>query len=684
MAKTPYNELDSHYRAWTDDNSVRLTRKDGWNEITDAYYGKLPDDWPFTSRVTVPLIHTAILEKNARLSGGKLRGRLVPRENGDILGARINNAVIDFQWDTANDGGSMATKISICDLDTRLYQSKFALVKWRYEENEEGKVTFCGNEMTPLDIRDCGMDYPATHIRDAKWFQHRTWEYIEDLESQGDVDGKPVFQNLGKIKATMIENSKKKSSKSSRKNEYTSRVKQLRGIEDRVGTDIAFPTVEVVTEYRKDKWITFCPEYNEIIREIDNPYKHGKIPVSQLRYYPIQDDPLGESEVEGVISIWKAVQAVVCGFMDEVILKIRPPLKIIASQVRLETIEYAPEAQWLVDRQDAIMEMKSTGDSIQYFQSSFSSLVSSFNTAMGMMSQGTSGVDPFNPQKTATEVKASMAQQNARDQKNQLDLAEFIKDIIMMWQSNNKQFLFSDPKKKEFVLKIMGNDNFEYFKRAGLDEMYLPDESMKMVSDVVMQLSETENPPSDMDIADMMEAGKLPKHPVIENPEEKDLSKLKIKPKMKINEMGDGAELYVVPEDLEGDFDYIADVKSTGLGADQELMMGRQRAIELVSTNQGVLQLLAGEGWKPKIKDLLVSNFEDQGLRDAEKFFEKIDNGQTGNTQNGTQEMGGLIPGITDPGLQGIPQTNTGAGPIQQMAGPSGVPNPQAIPQGIQ
>jgi len=661
MTETPYNELHSHYQAWTDDNNIRLTRKDGWNDITDAYYGKLPNDWPFTSRITVPLIHTAILEKNARLSGGKLRGRLVPRENGDILGARINNAILDFQWDTANDGGSMSTKISICDLDTRLYQSKFALIKWRYEVNDKEEVIFCGNEMTPLDIRDCGIDYSATHIRDAKWFQHRSWEYLEDLENQSDTNGKPLFKNIESIQTKIREKTDVSEIPSQRRNEYTSRVKQLRGIEDRLGTDKSFPVIEVVTEYRKDKWISFCPQYSVIIREIDNPYEHGRIPVSQLRYYPLQDDPLGESEVEGVISIWKAVQAVVCGYMDEVILKIRPPLKILSGAVRMETIQYAPEAQWIMDRTDAVVEMQSSGDSIQYFQSSFSALQSSFNTAMGMMSQGVSGVDSFNPQKTATEVRASVAQQNARDQKNQMDLSEFIKDFIMMWQSNNRQFLFNDPKKKKFILNIVGNDNFEYFKRAGLDEMILPEESAQMIGDLVQQ-----NPTmSEEDMQQMIEAGKLPRHPVVENPEEKDPDKLLMYPKMKINEMGDGAELYVLPEDLKGDFDYVADVKSSSIGADQELAAGRQRAMELIANNQNVIQLLAGEGWKPKFKDLLVSNFEDQGLRDAEKFFEKIQNEQNGNTQNGIAQMGGVPPAIPGQAVQGVPQADTGAFPIQ-------------------
>lgn len=664
-------EVLNHYAAWTDDMDKELTREGGMNDVTDAYYGKLPDNWPFLSRTTDPRIRTAILEKNARLVNGKLRGRLVPRENGDVLGARINNAVIDYQWDSANDGGSMTTKIAICDIDTRLYKSKFALVKWKYEE-KDGKVIFCGNEMYPLDIRDCGIDYNATHIRDAVWFQHRSWEYLEELENQSDVDGKPIFKNISKIKSEI----KKKSVEApsdKRSNAYTSRIKELRGKEDRSGTDPAFPVLEVVTEYRRDRWITFLPQYATIIRDIPNPYKHGKIPVAQLRYYPIQDDPLGESEVEAVIPLWKAIQATVCGYMDEVMLKMRPPLKVIEGAARIETIQYGPEVQWLVTRPDAITEMQSNGEAVRYFQTTYSALVSAFNQAMGMMSQGTGGIDPFNPQKTATEVRASVSQQNARDQKNQQDLIEFIKDIVLMWLANNKQFLFQDPDKHELVMRIVGNDNFEYFKRAGLDQMYVPDEAMTMISDIVTNYPDM----TDLQLQELYESAKVPKFPVYENPKEKDPAKIRMKAKMEVNDMGDGAKLYITPDDIVGEFDYIADVKSMSVGADMEMTAARQEAIQLVTTNPNVVQLLSLEGYRPKVKDLLVANFEDKGLRDADRFFEKYEQSPT---QAGNPQMGSPLPNGQVGGIPGVSQTDPRTSPAQQMAGPAGA-GQQPIPQ---
>jgi hypothetical protein len=664
-------EVTSHYTAWTDDRDIRLTRKYGWDDITDAYYGQLPEDWPFTSRTTDPRIRTSLTEKNARLVNGKLKGRLVPREGGDVISARINNAVLDFDWDNANDGGSMLVKLSICDMDTRLYQSKFALADWKCVYDDEGKIKWEGNEMTPLDIRNCGMDFSASHVKSAKWFQYETWDFLDDMESQKDSEGNKLFKNLGRLRSKIEARKTDNGLSSSLRSEaFQSRLKGLQGLEDRVGTDIAFPVIHVVHERRDDRWIDFCPDDGEIIREIDNPYADGKKHVAQLRYYAIQDDPLGESEVESVIPLWRAIQATLCSYMDEVILKMRPPLKIIEGAVRLETVVYNPEAQWLMNRPDAITEMQSNGEAVRYFQTTYSALISAFNTAMGMMSQGTSSVDPNNPQKTATEVNEVVKQQNARDEKNQTDLAEFIKDIMLFWLSNNKQFLFTDPKKKEHIIRVIGQDNFAYFKQAGMDEMQLLPAAVETIADII-----TQNPNTSPDeVQQMIDAGSVPKYPVITNPEEKDPTKYALKPKMKINDTGDVAEIYAIQDDFNGSYDYIADVKSMAMGASEEMIRGRQNAITALTSNPLVLQLLAGEGFRPKIKEMLENSFEDFGLKDASRFFEKLPppqpmmNGQApnqapGSPQAGTQQMGGVQPPQQQPGLPQLPQAPPPIGP---------------------
>lgn len=661
------NQLDNHYQMWTKDNEKRMARKHGWNDITDAYYGKLPDDWPYMSKVVDPRLRTSLIEKNARLLNSKLRGTLVPREGADVVSAAINNAVLDYQWDNANDGGSMNIKMSIADMDTRLYQSKFALIYWKYEVNDNGECVFDGNEMQPLDIRDCGIDPTATHIRDAKWFQLRTWEFIEDLEDETDTGGKSMYKNIGSLKAKVAEKLGNKKS-TSKNNAYTPRVKTLQGLEDRTGEDLAFPMVMLVTEYREDRWITFSPEYKLILRDIPNPYNHGKIPVAQLRYYHIQDDPLGESEVESVLSLWLAIQATINAYMDEVILKIRPPLKIIENAARIETIQYGPEAQWLMDRQDAVEEMKSSGDTLAYFQTTYQALVAAFNTAMGDTSQGISNFGPFESgDKTATEIKQSSRQQNTRDQKNQNDLSEFITDIMLMWLSNNRQFLFTDPNKSEHVLKIIGQEQYGLFKRAGMAETELPPEMMQMIADIIEQNPEI----TPEEIEQMVEMASVPKYPVVTSPKEKDFTKIESKPKLRISDVSDSAELSVVPKDLEGVFDYIPDVRSMSVGSAEEMMQSNEKAIMLFSSNPTVLQLLAQEGYRPNVKELLETSLNGLGHRDSSRFFTKIEDGQT--NPNVPQEMGGVTPPVANVGVPNVPQANIAGGIPEQMAGPQPV-----------
>lgn len=612
---TVLGEVLSHYINGKEDNQQRMTRPNGWNDITDAYYGKLPADWPYLSSVVDPRIRTSVIKKNARLLNNKLRGRLVPREGGDVLKSRLNNALLDFQWDNAKDGGSMLEKWSIMDQDTRLYASKFGLVKWKYEEDADGNVIFNGNEFTPLDIRDCILDPQSNNVRDAKWFQHREWVKLEDLELENDTGThEPKYPGLGRLKTMMNRSKDFKSGRSDRRDtEYDNRILSLKGLSDRVGEDRSYPVVELVTEYRKDRWITFAPRYKTVLRDIDNPYDHGKIPVVQLRYHAIQGDPLGESEVEAVLPIWRAIQATMCGFLDNMNMRMRPPLKILDGRVRMETLVFGPEAPWIMDTPEAVTEFNSSNDAMRYFETTYTALVSAFNTAMGDTTTGASAFDPTNNQRTATEIRNSAAQQNSRDQKNQASLAEAIQDMMSMWLANNRQFLFVDEEQHEYILRIVGSELFNYFQRAGLDEMELPDESMNLIADII---SNSDEPLSEQEVETMIEAGKIPKFP-IEDGEG-------VKPKMTVNELGDGAEISIVPDDLEGVYDYIPDVRSMAAGTERELIEARQQAVQMLTGDPAIAQLLQAEGVKPKVKELLMSMFEDAGLRDADRYFEEL------------------------------------------------------------
>jgi len=659
--KTPIlQEVQTHYTDWTEDRDIRMNRANGWNDVLDAYFGRLPDNWPYLSQVVDPVLRTTIVEKKARLTNSKLRGRLVPREGADIIGARINNALLDFQWDNAKDGGSMNHKWGLMDQDTRLFASCFGLVTWKYceytDEKGEKKVTFNGNEFKHLDVRNVGLTH-GDNIRNAKWVQVSDWVTFEELENENQLPGKPKYPGLEELRSSLAENSQDR-----RDGNYTSRIKSLKGLTDRLGEDEAFPVIEVVTEYRENQWITFSPKHNVLLRDIENPYKHGKIPVVQLKYFPLSDDAWGESEVESVLPLWRGIQATINGFMDTMNIHMKPPLKILEGLVRMETIQWGPEAQWIINQENAVTEHTGSGEPLRYFQTTYSALKSAFNTAMGDSSQGVGGVDPFNADKTATEVNKQEKQQNVRDQDNQNALSDALVDMMDMWLSNNQQFLFANEGMHEYILKIIGEKDFAFFKQAGLDEMVLDHEATQTIADAILAQNGDVN---DLQMQELMNAGYTPKHPVIENPEETDYEKLKIKPKMKIDETGTEAELSLVPEDMNGTFNYIPDVKSMSAGADSEMQQARREATDLLFNNQNVITLLQQEGKKPNATEILTEIFESSGTRDASRFFSDI---ETGGVQQGSNQAAGTQPPMAQPG------SPTGAtppfDPSQQMAGP--------------
>lgn len=640
-------EVQSHYDDWTDDNDVRLNRKNGWNDITAAYWGKLPNDWPYLTKVVDPRIRTSIIEKNARILNSKLRGRLVPREGSDVLAAKINNALLDFQWDTANYGGTMLAKWGMMDVDTRLYCSKFGLTYWRTDW-QDGKIVFEGNEFMPLDIRNCGIDPSCDNVKNAKWFQYRRWEKVEDLQ-EANKYGIERYPGLNQLIEKI--NHDESYSQDRRDSEYSSKTLQLKGLEDRIGSDDSYPVVEIVTEYRSDKFITFSPKHSVILCEMPNPYAHKRIPVVQLKYYPLNDDPLGESEVEPVLPLWKAINAVLCSHLDGLDLRQKPPIGLIENGGRMETYVYGPEAKWIVNQPNAVFELPLGKNTENSFQTDYSALVAAFNAAMGDLSQGISQIDPFNPDKTATEVKASVRQQNTRDQANQTKLAEALEDMMQMWLSNNKQFLFSDPTKQEYILKILGEEQYAYFKQAGLDEMIVPPE---VDAEIARVITEQDGNLSDQDIEQMREAGKIPKYPVQVGKGKKAY----IRPKMIVGEQGGEADVVMTPEDVQGTFDYIADVASMSINSDQDMRQGQEKMLQTI-LNPAVLSLLQAEGVKIKLKELLVNNFENNGAKDANRFFETIET---------------AIPNVQGAGLPGSPTAPS------NMPGMAGTPAP--APQG--
>ncbi len=652
------SELMYHYQYGSDDMDRRKLRKNGWDDITKAYFGYLPSNWVYRSRIVDPVIRTTILEKTARMFAGKLRGTVIARESDDNIKAKIINAVLDFQWDSATVGGTMLEKCILADIQARLYGASFVLNYWNVTQ-KDGKI-YSGPDIKVLDNRDVFVDYQANHIKNANWVQVREWVTYQDLVNKKNPDGTNTYSNLDFLRESLSKKDDPTSVLPERRdNKYTSMVKQLRQLEDRVGQDNYFPVIEVVTEWRRDRVITFCPRHSVILLDAPNPLETGEIPVSMLRYYPVGDDVYGESEVESVLPLYRGIQAILCGYFDQMNLSTNPPIKVAnnATGVRLDTLIYGPNAVWLVgDSPNNVQEHQGASSAIAAFNNTYPALKAAFQLAMGDSSMGINTMNPLGKgDKTATEVRAATKQQLARDAYNQIYLEEFLKDVMGFWIKMNQQYLFTDPTKENFIVRVVGKDILNDLKQSELAQTEIPDEVVTQTADLIEQ---TPGGLADEELEVIKNVSEVPKYPVVDANGE-------VKPKLNVSEDGLIAQLFVERDDLYGIYDYVPDVKSMQIGVSEEAINGRNQALYIL-LSPGVQQQLQMEGVKINVKDLLISVLEDNGVKNARKLFEESTNGQQplqvpGGSQPLSPGEAGNIPQPT--GIGNVSPSGSSAGP---------------------
>lgn len=635
-----FTDVLRHYQMARQDLEQRIISFDKVDILFRSHIEE--SKWPYRSMVFDPRTFTALFEKTSRILANKPKGRLVPREGGDAISARINNELLDFQWDDNErvDSMPMIAKWQLMDMNARKYGSSFALTKWHYEPG-----CFDGPNFKPLNNRDCLPNPSYSTIK--HWFQHRDYVTLDELEKTNDAaKTKPIYKNLKTLRDMVRRDTKKGGD--TRASNYTIKNLSIKGLTDFLGQDEVFKTIEIVTEYRKDRWITFSPKHGVIIRDIPNPYKHGQIPVIMLRYYPIDDDLYGLSEIEPVEKIQRAINAVVCQYLDAINMSLYAPLKVrqTGGSVQMHTLEFGPGKKWLMnDPSSDVLTHDQNISGVSEFTSTYRFLVSAMQEALGETSQGISNLNPGEGGKTATEVRDLASSRKSRDNYNQIFLSEALKKQMILWLQMNQQFIFSDPREHIKAIRIGSKDAIQYFQRQGLDAEGLDEmgtQAMITAAEEGIQV-------------DPLELNQ-PLYPV-------DVNGVR-KPKFEMDGDGQMGTLYMEKEDQSGVYDYIPDVVSMQIPDDAQILAATKQTIEL-ALNPVTGQMLMAEGYRVKFKDLLEDFLEQLGKKDADKYFEKLQPGGF-NDPTGQLALQGGAAG-TQPGQQDM--VNGGNGGMAAGAG---------------
>jgi len=589
--------------------------------------------WPYRALVFDPRVFTSLYEKTARTFAQKPRGRMIPRESGDALGAKINQELLNFQWDDNErvDATPMLAKWALMDLNTRKYGASFGLVKWHYQRQtartDDGKakssIFFDGPNFKPWNNRDVLHNPSYSTIKN--WIQLRDYVTFQDLTSVNDIArSKPIYKNLDLLKMQIDRG--QEGGGDLRSSNYVVKNLALKGLQDFLGRDKSFRTIEIITEYRNERWITFAPKYGVVLRDIPNPYDHGQIPVVMLKYYPIDDDIYGLSEIEPIEKLQNGINALICQYLDAINMSLYAPLKVRkgGGAVEMHTLEFGPGKKWMMnDPATDVLTHDQNISGVNEFVSTYRFMVGALSEALGDTSTMVSNAAPGEANKTATEIKDTAMSRSARDNFNQIFLAETMKKQMMFWFKMNKQMMFSTNGERNKVIQIVGKDAIKFFQNMGLDGEGLTQEAIDMLGSPEMAgMGRSE---------DLMQS----LYPV----ETKDGTKTKFT----MEEGGQTGKLILEREDLAGDYDYIADVASMGDTANDQQIQAKAEAIGFLTgvnpkTGQpsGIAAMIAQEGKTIKASDLLIDYLEDIGFKNADQYIE--------NAQQQPDLMGGGMP----------------------------------------
>jgi len=652
-----FKTVYSHYTLAKQDLEARIP---DWDKKDELFRSHIDDtNWPYNAVVFDPRVFAAIFEKTSRLLARKPKGRLVPREGGDVLGAKINNEVLSFQWDETQRIGNrpMVAEWALIDQNARKYGAGFGICKWHYQTRlvddpkKKGKkkreVYFDGPTFKALVNRDCLPNPSYSTIKG--WFQYREYLTIDELTEVNDVaQGKPIYKNLDLLRQQI--GKENEGGGDTRESNWASKNKEISGLTDYLGKDETTKVVEIVTEYRPDRWIVFAPKHGVIIRDIPNPYRHGQIPIVLLKYYEVDDDLYGLSEIEPVEKLQRATNAIVCQYLDAINMSLYTPLQVNPLAVQMHTLEFGPGEKWLMNTPGKdVVPYETSPSGVSEFVNTYRFLIGAIQEALGETSAAISNLTPGESKKTATEIKDLAITRRARDNFNQIFLSEAIKRQMNLWYLMNQQFLFTNPREKVKIIRVVGKDALSFFQQQGLSEYGLSEEDIQKLSGEEME-GVNINP------AQLAK----PLYPVGKGEE--------ALPKFMVEPGGQVGHLLLEPEDLTGSYDYIPDIETMAVPDEAQVVALKNQLIE-ISKDATIAGLLAQGGYQLKMKEVLEDFFETAGMKDADKYFERIKGGVNVTNQAGA------------PGAQGVPmgQANVPAGGVG--AGAQAVPREQGQAQ---
>lgn len=565
-----------------------------WDEKEAMLLGRLTDSISkesTKSQVFDPRLSTIVFDRAARVMAQEHVGHSYAVSRDDAGKNKLMDLLVGYFNGRANEQFPMLTKLRMLDLYSLVYGSMFALVPWRVNTRKD----YIGPELVLIPIRDM-FPQPNVGFNDADYHQVRTYVSLEWLKSQD----KDVWKNIDALEEEYKDTAGDVRSGDDTDTSYTERTYHTHMD---VG-DKAFPPIELITEYRHDKWITFSPRSikregssTKIVRVVENPYIEGVLPVVKKDAFPLIDRAVGLGEFERGATLQKSINSLINLYLDGVKMSIFPPIQINPKADGLvpSSISQTPASKWLVGRPNIdVQQTQVSPQGITTFNATYGFLVGALNSQAGTTSISEGDETKTTVGKTPQAIQLLRSRENARDEWDRHMMDQAIEQIYTRWVN-----LIAEKMERTEQVRIFGAEIQEISKNYA-------------------------------DLAEVVE----------------------------VATSGKQATVSVSKKQVEGKYDYRVTAGSTMKKDSAQEAQAARELLDIVVNKPDLLARVEAEGKRINMAELMSRVFATSGLQDWDKIIVDLETAGGMNGNEGVQAgMGGNM-GTGQPARPQMPQFN--------------------------
>lgn len=468
VKSTLLDECQGHF---TDSDNYMKPLKVEWPDKEAMLLGRNLDgiSQNTKSQINDPRLSTIVFERGARVMSRPPAGRAYAESQDDIGKNMFMNLLLPHFQKKDNDQYSHLLKLRFTDIYSHVYGSTFGLVPWRVNP----KTGFMGPGYNVLRMRDCFPQPGISNYTEWDYFIHRTWVSTQWLKNQD-----PEYWDMAEIDLLIAELKDSKSGGDTRSTEQgteaVSYVEDQRFPNAHVG-DSVFPQVELRTEYRVDKWITWTPQHPNsktgrphILRMVNDPYVGGMLPIVVKHSFPLLDSPIGLGEFERGQTLQKGLNSLWNLYMDGVKKSIFPPMAVDPNNVVPSSIKWGSNRWYMNTPGRDVQPINLSPQGLQTFSSTYDFILGAIYNQSGTTSvaDGNSG-GGTSMGKTPEAVRFVAERESARDEWDRFMMEDTIQQIYDRWMP-----LITHNLDGDVMLRMFGEEAQNIAKRYNdIDEL---------------------------------------------------------------------------------------------------------------------------------------------------------------------------------------------------------------------